>query len=1624
MPRKTFDPISASRKIEESYRGYIASTIHFSNSKLQHQLNCMLSTPGYLAKGPFLEAAPPYVGKESLRNLVDRGIFCESMLRLGGGNPSHFDVDRKLYEHQVNAIELAHSGNNIIVTTGTGSGKTECFLLPILDDILREFEQTGPKPGVRAMLLYPMNALANDQLKRLRQLLEGLPITFGRYTGDTEDSQTKAEQKWAEENPGQHRGDNELISRQVMREEPPNILITNYSMLEYLLLRPKDSTLFSGAFATTWRHIAIDEAHVYSGALGTEIAFLLRRLKARIAEANDSRPRLRCYATSATIGSKNDKDLYKIARFAEDLFGEPFHRNREPNVVIGAQDDPVNDLRAIWGELSPETWLPLRDLMQHEKPSKEEIIQLLHEELPAPELELLQDTDSIELGVGKVLLGERNANKLICEAGSGPIDLTLNANSSTSEEETHLGFDSRLLTAMVDVLSRAQRRNGVPVMNSRYHFFMRGPEGLFINLHTGKLSPHKTVSADIDGVKGSVPVYEIAACRHCGEAYLLGREQSSLEEGLSYLDPKPVGEDPGDLEALDPLLYYRILETPKDITQAEELQWLCPTCGSLHNTPNGGLHRFEHDVVDRIPIAKGEADEKNSRCPQCGYTNVNAIQPMRVSPESVGSVVCYDLVRLVPPFDVPKEPAQVQRRFRLQRNQHHADEDNRAGSVICFSDRRQDAAFFAPAMERTYNNITIRQILHTAVIELSEDSEGIPPSRVRRWIESEGMKRYGSLFRNPSDIDLIATAWVIGEMMTDTPRNSLEGLGVIRIEPTEVLQAFRDDEVRGVAQADIEELGSSFDSWLTVEDYFIFLRHCLETIRRGGGLIVPEVNDRLDKHFKSRFAEYLKRRTRVRPKFVTTRSQSNDERFLSFIGLPTGPENARSHYIRKYARTRYGVELSRQESTDLLACLHRFLLDVLGGWLYGERPDLFESKGDSFRLGMDLWRLYPSTQTDRVWICDSCGCEFHWDHNGVCPTHRCCGQLRELSLAETASKDAHYKKAYRETALPLRIEEHTAQLSSERAREVQSDFIHGKVNVLSCTTTFELGVDVGDLRCVFMRNVPPQTANYTQRAGRVGRREGKPGFAVTFARLRSHDLAQFKNPKRILTGSNPIPSCHLNNQAIALRHVFAVALSEYFRIQAQNGEDCSYYYDSFLSFEDSDPQGMKALRSWLNRQPEPIKLQLLDIFAGNEKCAAALGISTWEWVDKLMGTSGRLVRTHALKHDDYERLHDAIERNVADGNHSGAGTNYKRMDSLLKQRTIDVLADNGVLPKYGFPTDLVELNIPSYEQSLSKNPLRLQRGLRQAIREYAPGNEIIANKRVWKSIGIRKIKGRSLEVRRYGFCPNCGAFVWPIDDDEPTATCKACHAEVQLTQKMLIPSEGFIAEREEREAGEKRPERSGTFRIEFCQNWEDEKHRKIVEYPGGTLHITHAANGQLCAMNNAAKAGYNYCSYCGASAIGNEPLNHQDWCETRFATHYHALGCAFTSDVLEFRIDLNDKRRLPREDWESLSWAIYTAAANLLEIPAGEIGATLYPNDMGAYSIMLYDDVPGGAGHAQQLAERAKEILHEAYRLVANCTCGEDTCCYGCLCNYYNQTRQHLLSRGAALAILDSLGVE
>jgi len=357
-------PLKTTDHIRQTYIRYLKTIKPFQDEGFRDAFAEALEEPNMLVKGPLVEIALPYKKGNSIKDLVEEGVLSKKFADL---NSPDLPYDRPLYEHQIKAVKKAVKERNLVVATGTGSGKTETFLVPILNYLFREEEAgTLSKPGVRAMLLYPMNALANDQMKRLRRLLENYPkITFGRYIGETDDnlSRDKAIENFLKIYPQEKANKNELFTRSEMQIAPPHILLTNYAMLEYLLLRPADSSLFDGPTGKFWHFITLDEAHVYDGANATEMAMLLRRVADRVVGAQLGK--LQVIATSATLGGGR-KDFPEVIEFSKNLFNKSFEwveGEEDRQDIVEADRVPIENLGTIWGAGSPALYKELAELV-------------------------------------------------------------------------------------------------------------------------------------------------------------------------------------------------------------------------------------------------------------------------------------------------------------------------------------------------------------------------------------------------------------------------------------------------------------------------------------------------------------------------------------------------------------------------------------------------------------------------------------------------------------------------------------------------------------------------------------------------------------------------------------------------------------------------------------------------------------------------------------------------------------------------------------------------------------------------------------------------------------------------------------------------------------------------------------------------------------------------------------------------------------------------------------------------------------------------------------------------------------------------------------------------------------
>jgi len=335
-----------------------------------------------------------------------------------------------------------------------------------------------------------------------------------------------------------------------------------------------------------------------------------------------------------------------------------------------------------------------------------------------------------------------------------------------------------------------------------------------------------------------------------------------------------------------------------------------------------------------------------------------------------------------------------------------------------------------------------------------------------------------------------------------------------------------------------------------------------------------------------------------------------------------------------------------------------------------------------------------------------------------------------------------YRDIYRnDEPIPLSAQEHTAQWISEQAAKIQNQFIRGEVNVLSCSTTFELGVDVGDLQAVLMRNMPPSTANYVQRAGRAGRRTDAVAYVFTYAQRRSHDLTHYREPKRMVAGKVSPPIVTLTNDKIIRRHLHSVVFAAFFRWAKQNYD---VDYASVGAFFAAGPTGAERLSAFLQARP-PELAQALDRIIPDHtpeylELRGLLKLADWEWVDELMNSDQKGVLDIAQLEiqDELEEFNRLKNEAVAKENYRGA-EQYQQVQNQIRSRPLfNFLANHNVLPKYGFPTDVVPLMTGHLATIPEARQIELSRDLRMAISEFAPGGQVVAAKRVWFSGGLRR----------------------------------------------------------------------------------------------------------------------------------------------------------------------------------------------------------------------------------------------------------------------------------------------
>ncbi len=1621
-----------------------------------------------------------------------------------GSEEQRFPRDRRPYVHQVEAWSALRERRSVVVATGTGSGKTECFLVPALEDAIGDLPVGGgPVVGVQTLLLYPLNALIESQRERLNawtHTFEGR-IRYCLYNGNTP-NEVKAEK--------QNTAPQEVMDRTRLRASPPPLLVTNATMLEYMLVRPEDAPILTLSQGTL-RTIVLDEAHTYVGSRAAELALLLRRALL----AFGVRPQdVRFVATSATIGDPAMKE--QLQRFLGAVAGQDWC---DVVVVTGQADIPP---------LTPEGSdlpLDLKNLARLDGPA-------LHAAL-------------CRVRAARVLRQE-------VAAGAQALDGLSRKVLGGGEEA-----QQRELLRLVDEAVRARVAGGVPFLPLRAHLFVRTPPGVWVCgdpgcAHKRGLDPAWPFGAVYlsprERCDCGFPAYPMAGCERCGGEYLEGLLDDNnvfappLLHLLALLD-----EDvrPEDADAAEDAPTAEAVEgeaeeegTPMRDAGPGELHWLRAVLnqhrGALvpQRAPHGAVSEPRpwpggHTLVPAPGVAGHDVLELGAACVLCRHAARGRRAPIRTvragSPFMLSALIPALLTHL--PSEKPEQPLGGRRlisftdsrqgsaRFALSQ-QLDAERMWLRGQIwrrawaappVALTDserkellrRRNELLVAIPVMSPTIADM-LRQ--HLAALDMRLAGESGPSLSVSLRDLAEALQQQPGFQHIVEDLRRLSgfredqVEWfprmILFQELARRPlkSRSIEALGLVDLvyPPLETIAAAPSSWLRLVAGSPAPDGGEPVVEWRR------FLKLVIDHhVRQAFGLMFPPA---------WRFWLGIPFPPRVLREPVRGHSGPNPR---GTVAWPLAHGGARVHQVPRLLLTAFGLDAEDRDQRELVndvmeaawkALLDCGVLEVVGANegamlnLFGERsqPDGKKLPCAAVAPVTRLWRC-PVTRAGLSWVLrsrspyEAPGAPL--TANGQAtgswlplpsppPVHQQTRELMQAWIRETPElvklravglwTDLHDRVVL--GPQPYFVREHSAQISAVDLRRAVEGFKQGKVNVLSCSTTMEMGVDIGALTAVTMNNVPPAPANYRQRAGRAGRRSEALALSVTLARALPHDQAVFKDPTWPFTGPMSVPKVALDRPRIVERHVAARVLNAFLRAHFHTHTlTCGHFLRPL-----DGPAVWDRFQAWIEKDA-PQDQRLVDDLAHLVR-GTALG--SWKAAGFFKTVRESMVEAVKPVREELRAL-DAEEA-AARAEALTQGRQESLRTKALKHRRVRVeneyllswLADAQVLPGHGMPTGVVPFVNVSYVDLARKQDDRVDSGGERerargrardypsyagplALRAYAPGNVVVINGLTHTAAGVTLNWHQApdlgapeeQDLQHLTHCPVCGRV--DVGPSLPARTCvePGCGGRVEA-YPVLLP-EGYAVDVHQAPVRELRP-----------APWQPvlparASGRTAWGAAGAFVKVRHDPEGHL--VHEAAGPhghGYAICLQCGRAAPeeaaqpqrgredslpagmkghrrlrgGKEPVDgraeQSAACPGNgFERRRHRLVSRQRTDVVE--LDLTHPGTLaPLNDitvGTTLAVAVRDALAEHLGVEASELGysaRTLIPG----VRIAIYDTAAGGAGFASELPGALAQLLGRVRDRLSGCNC--QRACERCVVGAETQHALRHLDRHAALAFL------
>jgi replicative superfamily II helicase len=1599
-------PFAVAAATLDGYRRYVRSSFPLRDVRLDSQREALVDAGLLWADAYVALARPGRTGPKLAA--MDDFLLPETL-----GLPWGFDT---IYAHQETAIRrlaVPPPGlpQNTLVLSGTGSGKTESFLIPIIDACLR-----NPSPGVRAIVIYPMNALANDQLGRLRQLLGVTPaVTFGRYTGDTPEVDGGDERRPARPTDVPP---NLLWSRRAMRETPPNILLTNYVQLENLLLRRKDHELFRFGPPT---YLVVDEIHLFTGVLGAEVANLIRRFREHVGAG----PRDMCMVgTSATAG---EGELDRLQTFAARFFGSPFDAD------AAVSETPASP-REVGDRVPPSPTLTRADL--EAAIDVEGVVRLARLTLG---LDLSPD-ETFPSALGRDIDRFRTIG-VVEEALASPAAVEKAATAlGRLTERADASPEALRLEAMALVLLGAAARVAAvgeeaeqPRFRPRVHQVARSLVGLARCLGEDcqrLLEPG--VGRCPNCLSRTLP---LSTCRTCGEAYwssLVASERLAEIKVLAGIEPRPGS----------PAAFLWAVREAEEVIDEDEagsrVDWervrICAGCGAFAS--DGDL---DHDRACPTPLNPGRlmlASTDRVHCPNCGDTgarNRPIILPLRGSAAASVAVLTQTLSD------------------ELRQREGQA-----GGRLLVFADSRQDAAQQAGYADDQGARVAVRQLIRRAVGESPQDlpncSRAVQaavsddrPTLVR-WLIGESERSFAEVADpdyQPSEADEQGIRrqldWEVALEFTERSRRRFsleqEGLVVVGIDRLDELVDRLETSWPDHPFGDRSRFADVVRAWVDVWRYTRAVDHWM--LQRTPKQLVQAHSLRIGDRAVVATRGYGPVRVRNNFEQIDIRgwtAPQNATRMTELMGRILGvPPTHANGAVEALASRLHAVGLL---SESRIGTVKRQMVDA-------SRIVLRERDA-----------------ADPLWRCDRCGLVrgaqiSALNGRTVCVNWHCDGTPR---LYEPAVERDFYRRQYLAEPRRLLLREHSGQIEGDERLALEERFNdreHPTIDALACTPTLEVGVSIDDLHAVILRNLPPTPANYAQRVGRAGRRS-KVALAVAHAGSGPHDAYFYDRPQELIAGLVRAPTMSLDNAPLLRRHVNSLIfellgldlptrwvppldIEEVESLETIADSDGVLRESTLLSFETklADPAvraGVEgAVRGAFANPDDPappveaeaVALGQLEAFSGDLR--AALN----RWCDRyraLMDELNRSRRARGVRTRTERELEARLEdelRRMAD-------------PKTPESQPLGFLGLVGFLPRYGFTGTSVLLHVP-------RSQIPITQTAHVAVAAFAPANVVYA-------------RGRRLKVRRLDPAPVLERDTGPEHRDNVLRTGRRCDScEILSFDPLLRACPTCGSDLISQDAVELTGVRASGGQISS-----EDEYRTREQYDVGYLlspvdgHsgqmtlggflLERTSGREITVVNRGLEpedpdvhaAGFTVCLGCGVAAETSADGADDDTVED-LAEGEHAPRCPGRRDagaeIVRPRLWLSARIRgdvleleLPEaaRDEGYARWRTTLAEALKLGIratmDAGQRDLDSFIRLRGGrpHSIVIFDTMPGGTGYIPKLfaddGRGMKAAAADALRRLDACDC--DASCHKCLRDFWNQRVHGLLDRFEVLTAL------